>query len=315
MKTILVTGGLGSIGYILKTVLEKKKYNVFFSDISHFNHEKYIRCDVSSYHQLLNIFEKIKFDYVFHFAGEFGRWNGEDFYDKMWATNAIGTKNLIRLQEKFKFKMIFASSSEVYGDYDKIMTEDVMEKYYIKQKNDYAISKWVSELQILNSKEMFNTDTVRIRIFNTYGPGEHYSDYRSVACRFIYRSLMKQKYTVYLGHTRTSTYITDLVETVSNIPNNFKSGEVYNIAGNDYHSIKEMSDIILKLTNNDEKNISYEEEEKFTTMHKKVDCTKAIKDLDHSPKILLNEGLRRTVNWMKSIYIDKNGKENIFDFL
>ena len=51
---------------------------------------------------------------------------------------------------------------------------------------------------------------------------------------------MKEPYTVYLGHTRTSTYITDLVETFTNIPKNFKPGEVYNIAGDDYHTIKEM---------------------------------------------------------------------------
>ena len=71
-----------------------------------FNEKNYLRCDISSFNQLNNIFEKFKFDYVFHLAGEFGRWNGEDFYENMWRTNAIGTKNLIRLQEKYKFRMI-----------------------------------------------------------------------------------------------------------------------------------------------------------------------------------------------------------------
>ena len=162
---------------------------------------------------------------------------------------------------------------------------------------------------------MFNTETVRVRIFNTYGPGEHYSYYRSVACRFIYKSLMKEPYTVYMGHTRTSTYITDLIETISNIPENFIPGEVYNIAGNDYHSIKEMSDIILKLTNGDESLVSYEEEEKFTTLHKKVSCEKAIKDLKHKPKIVLKDGLDRTVKWMKSVYIENNNKNNVLNYL
>ena len=311
---ILVTGGLGSIGYVLANKL-RNKYDVYSLDLPHFNEKNYLRCDISSFNQLNNIFEKFKFDYVFHLAGEFGRWNGEDFYENMWRTNAIGTKNIIRLQEKHKFRMIFASSSEVYGDYEGLMTEDVMEKNFIKQKNDYAISKWVSEIQIMNSKEMFNTETVRIRIFNTYGPGEHYSYYRSVACRFIYKSLMKEPYTVYTGHTRMATYITDLVETISNIPENFKPGEVYNIAGNDYHSIKEMSDIILQLTGGNESLVSYEEEEKFTTLHKKVSCEKAIKDLKHNPKIVLKDGLDKTVKWMKSVYIDNNSKKNILEFL
>lgn len=311
---ILVTGGLGSIGYVLVNFL-KNNYDVYFCDLPHFNEKNYFRCDVSSFNQLNNLFEKNKFDYVFHLGGEFGRWNGEDFYENMWKTNVIGTKNLIRLQEKYKFRMIFASSSEVYGDYNGIMTEDVMEKNFIKQKNDYALSKWVSEIQIMNSKEMFNTETVRVRIFNTYGPGEHYSYYRSVACRFIYKALMKEPYTVYLGHTRTSTYITDLVETFTNIPKNFKSGEVYNIAGDDYHTIKEMSDEIIKLTDGDEKLIKYEDEEKFTTLHKKVSCDKAIKDLNHQPKVKLKDGLKKTVNWMKSVYVEKNNKKNIISFL
>tara|TARA_B100000900_G_scaffold138708_1_gene117607 strand:+ start:83 stop:1024 length:942 start_codon:yes stop_codon:yes gene_type:complete len=311
---ILVTGGLGSIGYVLVNFL-KKYYDVYFCDLPHFNEKNYFRCDISSFNQLNNLFEKNKFDYVFHLGGEFGRWNGEDFYENMWKTNVIGTKNLIRIQEKYKFRMIFASSSEVYGDYNGIMTEDVMEKNFIKQKNDYALSKWVSEIQIMNSKEMFNTETVRVRIFNTYGPGEHFSYYRSVACRFIYKALMKEPYTVYLGHTRTSTYITDLVETFTNIPKNFKSGEVYNIAGDDYHTIKEMSDEIIKLTDGDEKLIKYEDEEKFTTLHKKVSCEKAIKDLNHQPKVKLKDGLKKTVNWMKSVYIEKNNKNNIISFL
>ena len=311
---ILVTGGLGSIGYVLVNKL-KTICDVFFCDIGHFNESNYYRCDVSSFNQLQNLLKKHKFDYVFHLGGEFGRWNGEDFYENMWRTNVIGTKNLIRLQEELGFKMIFASSSEVYGDYEGVMYEDVMEKQFIKQKNDYALSKWVSEIQIMNSKEMFNTETVRVRIFNTYGPGEYYSYYRSVACKFIYKALMKENYTVYLGHTRTSTYITDLVDTFTNIPENFRSGEVYNIAGNDYHTIKEMSDEILELTGGDKKLVKYEENEKFTTLHKKVSCEKAVKDLNHAPKVNLKEGLKKTVNWMKEVYLKKNNKNKILDYL
>ena len=50
-------------------------------------------------------------------AAEFGRWNGEDFYETLWRTNAVGTKNVIRLQERLKFRLIHFSSSEVYGDW------------------------------------------------------------------------------------------------------------------------------------------------------------------------------------------------------
>ena len=76
-----------------------------------------------------------------------------------------------------------------------------------------------------------------------------------------------------------------------------------------------MSDIILQLTGGNESLVSYEEEEKFTTLHKKVSCEKAIKDLKHNPKIVLKDGLDKTVKWMKSVYIDNNSKKNILEFL
>ncbi len=83
-----------------------------------------------------------------------------------------------------------------------------------------------------------------MRLFNTYGPGEPYSTYRSVICRFVYSALHDMPYTVYNGHTRTSTYITDMVFTLANIAERFKPGEVYNIAGTELsrHQVGQRSD-------------------------------------------------------------------------
>ena len=52
---------------------------------------------------------------------------------------------------------MYFSSSEVYGDFDGVMSEDVMDKVEIKQMNDYAMSKWVNEMQVLNSATQFHT--------------------------------------------------------------------------------------------------------------------------------------------------------------
>ena len=88
-----------------------------------------------------------KFDYVYHLAAEFGRWNGEDYYETLWKSNAIGTKNKC-MQEKEGFKAIYFSTSEVYGDFEEKMS-NVMDNFEIKQMNDYALSKWVNEQQFL----------------------------------------------------------------------------------------------------------------------------------------------------------------------
>jgi dTDP-glucose 4,6-dehydratase len=168
--------------------------------------------------------------------------------------------------------------------------------------NDYALSKWVSEQQILNSAAMNNTDSVRVRLFNTYGPGEPYSTYRSVICRFVYCALHDMPYTVYENHTRTSTYITDMVFTLANIVERFKAGEVYNIAGTSYHDIKTVSELILKAAGKTDKLVKYSQGEPFTTRHKKVDASKAVRDLAHAPKVGLEEGIAETVKWMRSFY-------------
>ena len=314
-KKVLITGVQGTIGSGIKSTFIKKGYTVIglgrrhtenqygFSLHSDVKDPNYVRCDIGEYRQLSRVFDDLgPFDYVYNCAAEFGRWNGEDYYENLWKTNAIGTKNIIRLQEKYDFKLIHFSSSEVYGDYPNIMIESVMDDYEIKQLNDYAMSKWVNEMQIRNSILQFGTKTVVVRIFNTYGPGELYSPYRSVNCRFLYCALKGLNWTVFKGHSRTSTYLQDTVNTLSNIVENFKSGETYNIGGKDLHTIEELSEIILEVTNADPKLVSYKNSEVLTTKTKVVDISKSIRDLKHSNTVGLKEGIKITADWMKAVY-------------
>lgn len=302
MSKILVTGGLGVVGTPLVEELRKRGNEVWVCDLAHNHHPNYIRCDISQYRQLENIFSNHSFDYVYNLAAEFGRWNGEDFYEKVWMSNAIGTKNILRFQEKNKFKLIHFSSSEVYGDYDDIMYERVMDEKPIKQMNDYAISKWVNEMQIHNSELMFGTETVRVRLFNTYGPGEFYSPYRSVICMFCYRAINNMPYTVYTGHHRTNTYIDDCINALANISSNFKPGEVYNIASTEYYDIKSISDYVLEAAEKTDVLVTYKEFENQTTLDKKVDNAKAVRDLGMKTTVDLKEGIVRTVEWMRRVY-------------
>lgn len=315
MKKILITGGKGTIGSGLIDELTARGHLVYSIDISHGQEEigfslrtdvkkpTYARCDVGEYRQVERIFETWgPFDYVYHCAAEFGRWNGEDFYEQLWKTNVIGTKNLIRLQEKYKFRLIHFSSSEVYGDYPNVMVESVMDNYEIRQMNDYAMTKWVNEMQINNARIQHQTESVVVRIFNTYGPGEYYSPYRSVNCRFIYCALRGLPWVVFQGYTRTSTYLQDSVTTLCNIINNFKPGEVYNVGGDQYHTVEEFSDLVLKVTGADPSLVLYKGDEVLTTRHKKVDISKAIADLNHQTTVSLEEGITKTVNWMRKVY-------------
>lgn len=299
---ILITGGLGAIGAPLAKKLKDSGHEVWVADLAHSAGPNYIRCDVSEYREVESMFDKADFDFVYHLAAEFGRRNGEDYYERLWKSNAIGTKNILRAQEKKKFKMIFSSSSEVYGDWPGEMEEDVMVKHPIRQMNDYAISKWANEMQILNSADRYGTETVRVRLFNTYGPGEYYSEYRSVVCQFIYCALHDLSYTVYLNHHRTSSYIDDTIQVMANIIKNFKAGQVYNIAGEEYHDIKTISDMILKYLGKDDKLVKYIQFEAHNTKDKKASIKKALKDLNHKSSTPLSIGIPKTIEWQKKIY-------------
>jgi dTDP-glucose 4,6-dehydratase len=237
-------------------------------------------------------------------AAEYGRWNGEDHYENLWRTNVIGTKNILRLQEEYRFRQIFFSSCEVYGDYDGIMSEDVMEKIPIKQMNDYAISKWAGEMQVLNSAAMYRTETVRVRPLNCYGPHEYYSPYRGVIPIFVYRALMEIPYTVYVGHKRIFDYVDDTCKTLANIVNNFMLGDVYNVGGKEdwIVDIKYLSDLILKCLNKSDKSVIYKEAEPFTTKIKQVEFSKIRRDLKHDPRVPIEEGIPRYIEWIRKIY-------------
>ncbi len=302
MSRIFVTGGLGTVGTHLVAELRSRGHEVWVCDLPHHHDPQYVRCDVREYRQLERFFAAHPVDYVYHLAAEFGRWNGEDFFENLWMTNAVGTKNIIRLQEKLKFRLIHFSSSEVYGDFEGVMKEEVMDTVPIKQMNDYAMTKWVNEMQILNSATLYGTESVRVRLFNTYGPGEHYSPYRSAVCLFCYRALNSIPYTVYLNHTRTSTYITDCVRALATICEKFKPGEVYNIGGKTYHDMKQVSDMILRATGASESLVTYKEAEVLTTKWKKVDISKAERDLGLKETVSLADGIEQTVDWMRQTY-------------
>ena len=303
MTSILVTGGLGFIGSNLVRELRRRGYDVWFCDIRHSPDSKSIRCDVSRYRQLEKVFETAgDFDYVYHLAAEYGRWNGEAYYENLWLTNVVGTKNLIRLQEKKKFKMIFFSSAEVYGDYEGVMSEDVPEKIHIHLLNDYAMTKWVGEMMIKNSAMQYGTETVIVRPFNVYGPGEHYHPYRGFIPKFIYYALHDMPYTVYLGHKRTLEYIDDFCNAVANIVENFKPGEIYNLGGDKQYEIKYISDLILNYLGKNDSKITYKEAEPFTTKIKTPDSTKAERDLGFRITVKPEEGIPRTIEWFKKVY-------------
>ena len=304
MAKILVTGSKGTLARPLVRELVRRGHEVWQTDLMHQPDERYIRADVSSYRQLERVFQQ-DYDFVYHLAAEFGRINGEEYYDTLWKTNVIGTRHILEFQRRKCFKLIFASSSEIYGDRHRgILSEDIPLQESIMQHNDYATTKWVNEIQILNFERRYGSPCMRLRFFNAYGPGEYYHPYRSVVCLFCYRALHRMPYTVYEGYHRVFMYIDDFIPTLAGVVDNFIPGEVCNIGGVEFRSVEDLSSIILNYLGQDDSLVTYLPEDQHNVLNKRPDITRARKLLGHDPKVILEEGVPRTIEWMKQVYQD-----------
>jgi dTDP-glucose 4,6-dehydratase len=275
------------------------------ADSAHYSDPEHTRCDISEYRQVERLLDSGNPECVYNLAAEFGRKNGEDYYEQLWETNVIGLKNILRVQEQKRFRMVHFSSSEIYGELktrDGFLKEEVSEKLPLKQNNDYAISKWVNELQIRNSIITKGTETLIVRLFNAYGPGEYFTPYRSVVSQFVHKALHDLPYEVYLNYYRVFMYIDDLIPTLCNIVDRFKSGEVYNIGGEEYVEVKKVSDMILNYLGKTDALVKYLGTDVHNVVSKRPDITKAKRDLGHRPTTPLSVGIPKTIEWYKKVY-------------
>jgi dTDP-glucose 4,6-dehydratase len=170
------------------------------------------KADTGVFQQMDSIFRKQKFDFVYHLAAEYGRWNGEDHYQNLWQTNVIGTKNMLRLQEQHRFKMIFFSSAEVYGDYDQLMSEDVMDKVPLKQMKTMRFRNGLARLQCINHATMFGVKVVRVRPVGCYGP-TNITVHIVGDSHFRLQRVEGKEFTVHRGHKRIFDYVEDTCRT------------------------------------------------------------------------------------------------------
>jgi dTDP-glucose 4,6-dehydratase len=298
MSRILVTGASGTLGRPLLDELRRCGHHVEGCDLQHGPERAVHRADVAEYRQLEIIFDAVRPDAVVHLAGEFGRHNGEQFYEQVWKTNAIGTRNVLELCNRHDARLIFASSSEIYGEVEApLMYAALSDERPLWQPNEYALSKRVNEIQIANFVERHGIEAVVLRFFNVYGPGEHYHAYRSVVALFCHRALMGIPWTVYEGYERAFQFVGDFIPTLANAID--APVGTYNVGGEDFRSVRELSDLVLDETGADPLLVTYLPEDEHNVVSKRPDNTRARQVLGHDPIVKLEQGVPATIAWIK----------------
>lgn len=300
---VLVTGSEGTLGPWLVRELEANGHEVWGCGRRHSGRERYTRCDVAEARQVIDTFATVQPEVVYHLGAEFGRRNGMDYYEQMWQTNMIGTRNVVDACSGTGAYMVMASSSEAYGtlaDTHELLKEDVLVTFAPHFHNEYALSKWANERQVAIAQANDGLRATVLRFFNVYGPGERYSPYRSVVCQFMHKIMHNETITVYEDATRDFLYVADWARTVARVATTPQAvGEAINIGGLEVVSIIELAHMIESVVGK-VAHITFRPSEKANVRGKRPSLEKARKLLGHDPKVSLAQGLFLTHVWMEA---------------
>ena len=293
-----MTGSEGTLGKPLVVALEAAGHVVFTVDQMHTGRRNHLRADVAIFQQLKGAFLQ-RPEVVIHLAAEFGRVNGLNYPEQMWRTNCIGTNNVIDLCAIGGSHLIFASSSEAYGDIaeqEPVLHEAALDCKVPSFHNEYALTKWANEKQLEIASRRLLESTV-IRLFNIYGPGEYYTPYRSVVCRFIQQALTGETMRVSDG-LRTLLYVDDFVDFVLRAVDKRPHG-AFNVAGSEEVNMAALAAMIRTGCGSESPIEFYKETE--TVSRKKASTEKAKRLLGWEPKTTLEDGLGRTISWQRGL--------------
>jgi len=248
-------------------------------------------------------------DRIFHLAAAVGvRLIIERPVDTI-ETNILGTEIVLRLANKYKRKVLIASTSEVYGKGNHVPFSEEDDRTYgptVKSRWSYATSKAVDEFLTLAYFHEKKLPVVIARLFNTIGPRQTGS-YGMVVPSFVQQTLLGHPITVYGDgeQTRCFTYVDDVVSALLQLMEHPQAvGEVFNVGNSEEISINDLAALVKKLVggNSEIIHIPYEEafEKGFEDMQRRVpDTTKIKKLIGFKPTVSLEESIKRIIEYYR----------------
>lgn len=250
--------------------------------------------------ELEEIFENT--DAIFHLAAQPGvRTSWGKNFNYYIKDNIILTQRILEALKGFKGKrLIFGSSSSVYGD---SKTLPFKENGPLSPISPYGVTKLACENLCLLYQKNFGIDLVILRYFTVYGQRQR----PDMAFHRFFYSILEGKEIEIFGdgnQTRDFTYVDDIVRATFSAWQRGVSGEIYNIGGGESISLLNLLKIMEKVTGEKVK-VLFKEREKGDAPHTWADYSKAKKDLEYTPSVKLEEGLKKQWEWMKKIYGEK----------
>lgn len=306
---IMVTGGNGFIGHTLVRHLLKEGNDVKVIDVKpvKFSHPKleFIR---------KSVLEDLRWDMrdcdaVYHLAAELGVVSSDKKPLLTLSVNIDGTVNVFRcaLGTNVK-KIVYTSSSEVYGEPREVPLKENSAKSPV---SIYGVSKLTAEMYAYGYAKEYGMDINPVRLFNVYGPGQ---GFEWVVPIFM-QKVLKDEQPLLFGdgsQVRCFTFIEDIVRGIETVMKKGEKGEAYNIANTDKITMKELAELIIKISGKNLKpkiaGFGPETRKKEREIMVRIPSNEKLKALGWNPKVGIKEGIKRTYNWYK----ENLGKEELF---
>jgi len=305
---ILITGGAGFVCSHLADTLFEKNHNLILLDnlltgnknnIEHLLDHKnvnFIQHDVQDH---IDISEEI--DFIFHFASAASPIAYQENPVNTLKAGSIGTINTLGLAKVKNASYLLASTSEIYGDPE---VSPQSEEYWGNvnpngERSMYDEAKRFAEAATATYSRTYNLQTKVVRIFNTYGPRMQLNDGR-VVTNFIVQALNGEDITVYGdgSQTRSFSYVQDTVNGIVSLMES-EHNDVFNIGNPTEITINELASKIIEITNSNSKLIN-KDLPQDDPKQRKPDITKAKTLLNWEPKVKLEDGLTKTIDWVSS---------------
>ena len=205
---ILVTGSEGNIGKQLVPYLIECGHDVYCIDIKQRFHDSYMLADITNPVDLVEVFNKFKPEVVYHLAAMVSRITCEKSPALCITTNITGTNNIIQLCKNYNSKIIYFSTSEIYGNIGGLLSEDRKD---VEPNNIYGLSKYLGEKLINYEVKNNGLKAITVRPFMFYDEYETMGVHRSAMIRFIENLIRGNKITVHKGSERSWMHIKDAV--------------------------------------------------------------------------------------------------------
>jgi UDP-glucuronate decarboxylase len=312
-QRVLVTGGAGFIGsWMCETLIDNGAFVICIDNFASgmesnisglMNHEnfQFINHDITT---PLHFDSKI--DLVFHMASRASPFEFEHYPIQILKSNTLGVLVSLGIAKKYGARFVYTSTSEVYGNPNIVPTP---ESYFgnvnpLGPRGCYDEAKRCGEAFVVAYQRQHNLNTRIARIFNTYG---------RVVPRFINQALLGISITIFGdgSQTRSFTYITDQIEGLMRLAAADEArGEVINIGNINEIMVLELARKIVTLTRSPS-DLTFSPLPMDDPLRRRPDITKARKILSWEPKVPLDKGLHRTIDWVKDISIsDRIRAEN-----